>query len=132
MTYKAYIDNIKAKTGKDPEYFLALAKVKGLANTASYLHGSRRIAGWDMAMPTRSFCTSRTPNSQKRSSGKMHGRKSQEVMVRTPRSGSVRPRACARLDYRTLIRSGLQSKENLNCLASVPSRRTVWAPAVST
>jgi len=34
-----------------------------------------------MAMPTRSFCTSRTPNSQKRSSGKMHGRKSQEVMV---------------------------------------------------
>jgi len=26
MTYKAYIDNIKAKTGKDPEYFQALAK----------------------------------------------------------------------------------------------------------
>jgi len=26
MTYKAYIDNIKAKTGKDPEYFEALAK----------------------------------------------------------------------------------------------------------
>jgi hypothetical protein len=23
MTYKAYIDNIKAKTGKDPEYFEA-------------------------------------------------------------------------------------------------------------
>ena len=30
MTYKAYIDNIKAKTGKDPEYFRALAKKKGL------------------------------------------------------------------------------------------------------
>jgi len=29
MTYKAYIDNIKAKTGKDPEYFQALAKKKG-------------------------------------------------------------------------------------------------------
>jgi hypothetical protein len=28
MTYKAYIDNIKAKTGKDPEYFQALAKKK--------------------------------------------------------------------------------------------------------
>src|SRR5207247_11086083 len=30
MTYKAYIDNIKAKTGKDPEYFQKLAKEKGL------------------------------------------------------------------------------------------------------
>jgi len=30
MTYKAYIDNIKAKTGKGPEYFQKLAKQKGL------------------------------------------------------------------------------------------------------
>jgi len=37
MTYKAYIDNIKAKTGKDPEYFLALAKVKGLAKHGELL-----------------------------------------------------------------------------------------------
>jgi len=26
MTFKAYIDNIKAKTGKDPEYFQKVAK----------------------------------------------------------------------------------------------------------
>ena len=30
MTYKTYIDNIRAKTGKDPEFFLAAAKKKGL------------------------------------------------------------------------------------------------------
>ena len=30
MTYKAYIDNIKAKTGKGLEYFQKLAKQKGL------------------------------------------------------------------------------------------------------
>ena len=37
MTYKAYIDNIKAKTGKDPEYFLALAKEKGLTKYVELL-----------------------------------------------------------------------------------------------
>src|SRR2546425_10926039 len=37
MTYKAYLDNIKAKTGKDPEYFRALAKEKGLATHAELL-----------------------------------------------------------------------------------------------
>ena len=37
MTYKAYIDNIKAKTGKDPEYFRALAKEKGLAKHGELL-----------------------------------------------------------------------------------------------
>ena len=30
MTYKAYIDNIKAKTGKGPEYYLEEAKKRGL------------------------------------------------------------------------------------------------------
>jgi hypothetical protein len=30
MTYKAYIDNIKAKTGKTPEDYRKLAKEKGL------------------------------------------------------------------------------------------------------
>jgi hypothetical protein len=30
MTYKAYLDNIKAQTGKTPEYFKKLAKQKGL------------------------------------------------------------------------------------------------------
>ncbi len=37
MTYKAYIDNIKAKTGKDPEYFQKLAKEKGLVKHAELL-----------------------------------------------------------------------------------------------
>jgi Domain of unknown function (DUF4287) len=30
VTYKAYIDNVKAKTGKDPEYYRQEAKKKGL------------------------------------------------------------------------------------------------------
>jgi hypothetical protein len=30
MSYKAYIDNIQAKTGKGPEYYLSEAKKKGL------------------------------------------------------------------------------------------------------
>jgi hypothetical protein len=37
MTYKAYIDNIKAKTGKGPEYFQALAKKKGLVKYGELL-----------------------------------------------------------------------------------------------
>ena len=37
MTYKAYIDNIKAKTGKDPKYFRALAKKKGLVKYGELL-----------------------------------------------------------------------------------------------
>jgi hypothetical protein len=31
MTYKAYIDNIKAKTGKSPEDYLKLVRTKGLS-----------------------------------------------------------------------------------------------------
>ena len=37
MTYKAYLDNIKAKTGKDPEYFVATAKKKGLTKHSELL-----------------------------------------------------------------------------------------------
>jgi hypothetical protein len=37
MTYKAYIDNIRAKTGKGPEYFQANAKKKGLTKYADLL-----------------------------------------------------------------------------------------------
>ena len=37
MTYKAYIDNIKAKTGKDPEYFLAATRKKGLTKHGELL-----------------------------------------------------------------------------------------------
>jgi hypothetical protein len=65
-TYKAYRDNIKAKTGKDPEYFRKIAKEKGLSIIASYARGSNRIADWDTAMPTRSSCTYKTLNSPKR------------------------------------------------------------------
>ena len=37
MTYKAYIDNIKAKTGKTPEDFRKMAKEKGLVKYAELL-----------------------------------------------------------------------------------------------
>ncbi|MDE1871127.1 MAG: DUF4287 domain-containing protein [Candidatus Micrarchaeota archaeon] len=37
MTYKAYIDNIKAKTGKDPEYYRKEAKKKGLVRHGDLL-----------------------------------------------------------------------------------------------
>jgi len=37
VTYKAYIDNIKAKTGKDPEYYREEAKKKGLAKHGELL-----------------------------------------------------------------------------------------------
>ena len=37
MTYKAYIDNIKAKTGKGPEYFRDEARRKGLTEYAELL-----------------------------------------------------------------------------------------------
>jgi hypothetical protein len=37
MTYKAYIDNIKKQTGKDPEDFRAEAKKLGLSKHADLL-----------------------------------------------------------------------------------------------
>ena len=37
MTYKAYIDNIKAKTGNGPEYYRKEAKKKGLVEHAELL-----------------------------------------------------------------------------------------------
>jgi hypothetical protein len=37
MTYKAYIDNIKAKTGKTPEDFRKLAQEKGLVKYGELL-----------------------------------------------------------------------------------------------
>ena len=37
MTYKAYIDNIRAKTGKHPEYFRATARKKGLTKHSELL-----------------------------------------------------------------------------------------------
>ena len=37
MTYKAYMDNIKAKTGKTPEDYRKMAQEKGLANYGELL-----------------------------------------------------------------------------------------------
>ena len=37
VTYKAYIDNIKAETGKGPEQYLAMAKRKGLTTHGELL-----------------------------------------------------------------------------------------------
>ncbi|HZW55341.1 MAG TPA: DUF4287 domain-containing protein [Nitrososphaerales archaeon] len=37
MTYKAYIDNIQAKTGKTPEDFRKVAKEKGLVKYGELL-----------------------------------------------------------------------------------------------
>ena len=37
MSYKAYIDNIKEKTGKGPDQYLTLAKKKGLTTHAELL-----------------------------------------------------------------------------------------------
>jgi len=66
VTYKAYIDNIKAKTGRDPEYFQKMAKEKGLVKHAELLSGSNRTADWDTVTPTRSSCTFRTLNSPRK------------------------------------------------------------------
>ena len=37
MTYKAYIDNIHAKTGKTPEYYRKMAAEKGLVKYGELL-----------------------------------------------------------------------------------------------
>jgi uncharacterized protein DUF4287 len=39
MSFQAYLDNIEAKTGKTPAYFVAMAKKKGLTE-------SRDIIAW--------------------------------------------------------------------------------------
>lgn len=45
MTYKAYIDNIRAQTGKDPEYYRAEAARKGLATHAELLRWLKADCG---------------------------------------------------------------------------------------
>ena len=78
MTYKAYIDNIRAKTGKGPEYFQKLAKQKGLEKHAELLSWLKSDCGWDMVTLTRSFFTSRTLNSPERSLRKTQNEKKTE------------------------------------------------------
>ena len=45
MTYKAYIDNIKAKTGKTPEDYVKMAKAKGLTKYGELLQWLKTDCG---------------------------------------------------------------------------------------
>ena len=45
MTYKAYIDNIKSKTGKTPEDYLKMAKQKGLSKYSDLLKWLKNDCG---------------------------------------------------------------------------------------
>ena len=45
MTYKAYIDNIRAKTGKNPEYYQEMAKKKGLSEYGELLRWLKSDCG---------------------------------------------------------------------------------------
>ena len=75
MTYKAYIDNIKAKTGKDPEFFQALAKEKGLAKHGELLTWLKSDCGLGHGHANAIIFTSRTRPSQRRRYGKMQEKK---------------------------------------------------------
>jgi Domain of unknown function (DUF4287) len=45
LTYKAYIDNVKAKTGKGPEDFAKMAKEKGLKEYGELLRWLKTDCG---------------------------------------------------------------------------------------
>jgi hypothetical protein len=45
MTYKAYVDNIRAKTGKTPEDFRKLARKKGLVKYGELLEWLKSDCG---------------------------------------------------------------------------------------
>jgi len=45
MTYKAYLDNIKAKTGKSPEDYEKMAKEKGLTKHSELLRWLKTDCG---------------------------------------------------------------------------------------
>jgi hypothetical protein len=46
VTYKAYLDNIKAQTGKAPEAFVALAKKKGIIKDGKVVAKHTEIVAW--------------------------------------------------------------------------------------
>ncbi|TLX97412.1 MAG: DUF4287 domain-containing protein [Thaumarchaeota archaeon] len=46
MTFKAYLDNIQAKTGKSPEDFLALANKKGLVKKGKIVAKHSELLEW--------------------------------------------------------------------------------------
>ena len=45
MTYEAYLDKTKAKTGKAPEYFQKIAKEKGLTKHSELLSSFKSDGG---------------------------------------------------------------------------------------
>ncbi|MGD0636763.1 MAG: DUF4287 domain-containing protein [Nitrososphaerales archaeon] len=46
MTFKAYLDNIQAKTGKSPKEFLELAKKKGFITDGKIVAKHAELLGW--------------------------------------------------------------------------------------
>ena len=46
MTYKAYIDNIRAKTGLSPEDFTELAKKKGFVKDGRMVANHGEVLAW--------------------------------------------------------------------------------------
>lgn len=46
MTFKAYIDNIKIKTGKSPADFMALAKKKGFVKDGKVVAKHGEVLDW--------------------------------------------------------------------------------------
>jgi len=46
VTFKAYLDNIQAKTGKSPEDFLALANKKGLVKKGKIVAKHSELLEW--------------------------------------------------------------------------------------
>lgn len=46
MTFKAYLENIQAKTGKSPEEFLELAKKKGFVKNGKIVAKYAELLGW--------------------------------------------------------------------------------------
>ena len=46
MTFKAYLDNIQAKTGMSPDEFLALAKKKGLIEHGKIVAKHADLLSW--------------------------------------------------------------------------------------
>ena len=46
MTFKAYLDNIQAKTGKSPEDFLALANKEGLVKSGKIVAKHSELLAW--------------------------------------------------------------------------------------
>jgi Domain of unknown function (DUF4287) len=46
VTFKAYLDNIRAKTGKSPEDFFALANEKGLVKNGKIVAKHSELLAW--------------------------------------------------------------------------------------